>query len=820
MRRSHTISRAGAALVCCLLASHCARLQPVSLAQLFGDAVKAQRRGDYETALGTARQGRDRSAAGSFDRWRFWLLEQEIQMSVGRARQVEPFVSSPLPPSVPRRDELEGRRLMVLGWALSDQNRYDGSLQALGQALRVARALPLSPQREALLAQIEIVRASTLGRTAPDSPEEQQSALAALQHARAANDSFHEASALGTLGYLLLLKGRYEEALYRFLQVLPLAHEHRSDSLLALTLDNIGWCWFRLGELDRAQRYFEQSSGMYVRMGKLQNLHVNLGDQGSAWMERGDLEKAAPLFERAAGIAHDLGDQPAEADWLLNLAGIRAEQGRAEEAAGYLRRVESLRFESAERQTPAWLAYYRGRVAELSGDLSRAAAEYDSVLTLVIGEPSVLFEARARLARLAAARGDLAAADRQFRALLATVEERREGLSSFEARISWFARLVRYHKDYVQFLWRQGRQWRAMEVAESSRARALADASGRDGRRAMPVAGIAERAKRSRCSIASYWLGDEESYVWLFPANGKPSFRKLPPRRELAADISAVRRQIEGLRDPTLHPALARLSTELLVGDLLDGSGCLVVAPDQELYGLNFETLLVNDRYLVESTEVRVTPSLTLQPAAGRSGDGLLLFGDPLTPPQSRLPELAKAGQELTAIARLYPEAAEFRRAAATPQAFLHLPLSRYDLVHIAAHATANRESPLDSAIILSESEGRYQLTAREIAALEMRARLVSLSACHSAGVRSYAGEGTVGLAWSFLHAGASNVIAGLWAIDDQSSSRLLQQTYAGLKAGTTPARALRAAKLSFLSERGALRKPFYWAPFQLYSWS
>jgi CHAT domain-containing protein len=40
------------------------------------------------------------------------------------------------------------------------------------------------------------------------------------------------------------------------------------------------------------------------------------------------------------------------------------------------------------------------------------------------------------------------------------------------------------------------------------------------------------------------------------------------------------------------------------------------------------------------------------------------------------------------------------------------------------------------------------------------------------------------------------------------------------LKKGKSPDAALRAAKLSLLHSSSAFRRPFYWAPFQLYTGS
>ncbi|MGA2003125.1 MAG: CHAT domain-containing protein [Terriglobales bacterium] len=98
-----------------------------------------------------------------------------------------------------------------------------------------------------------------------------------------------------------------------------------------------------------------------------------------------------------------------------------------------------------------------------------------------------------------------------------------------------------------------------------------------------------------------------------------------------------------------------------------------------------------------------------------------------------------------------------------------------------------------------------------------MRADLVTISACYSAGERSYSREGLVGLSWAFLAAGAHNVVAALWDVSDASTVQLMDKFYDELNRGASPDAALRTAKLSLLRGR-EFHNPFYWAPFQLYA--
>jgi len=68
------------------------------------------------------------------------------------------------------------------------------------------------------------------------------------------------------------------------------------------------------------------------------------------------------------------------------------------------------------------------------------------------------------------------------------------------------------------------------------------------------------------------------------------------------------------------------------------------------------------------------------------------------------------------------------------------------------------------------------------------------------------------------LQAGARNVVAGLWDVDDESTARLMSKLYGELARGVPPGDALRIAQLSLLHAGYPYKKPYYWGPFQLYS--
>jgi len=68
------------------------------------------------------------------------------------------------------------------------------------------------------------------------------------------------------------------------------------------------------------------------------------------------------------------------------------------------------------------------------------------------------------------------------------------------------------------------------------------------------------------------------------------------------------------------------------------------------------------------------------------------------------------------------------------------------------------------------------------------------------------------------LSAGARNVVAGLWDVDDRATAELMKDFYDELASGPAPVSALRRAKLRLLRSGGVYRKPRYWAAFETFT--
>jgi CHAT domain-containing protein len=203
----------------------------------------------------------------------------------------------------------------------------------------------------------------------------------------------------------------------------------------------------------------------------------------------------------------------------------------------------------------------------------------------------------------------------------------------------------------------------------------------------------------------------------------------------------------------------------------------------------------------------------------------LLLIGAPVQA-VSEFPALKYADAEIKQVKAAFPPLKEkvIAGADATPSAFFASHPEDHRLVHFVTHGIPNRLVPLDSAVVLSPgSDKQYKLYAREIKNISekklLNADLVTISACYSAGNKTYAGEGQVGLAWAFMRAGAHQVIGSLWEVDDEATPAFMGSMYAQIRKGASPADALHTAKLKMLSSPDHRHhEPYYWASLQLYT--
>ncbi|MEM6344041.1 MAG: CHAT domain-containing tetratricopeptide repeat protein [Bacteroidota bacterium] len=153
---------------------------------------------------------------------------------------------------------------------------------------------------------------------------------------------------------------------------------------------------------------------------------------------------------------------------------------------------------------------------------------------------------------------------------------------------------------------------------------------------------------------------------------------------------------------------------------------------------------------------------------------------------------------------------------AATKEVFLQ-EAAKFKLLHLAMHGLLSGENTEFAALAFhpsSDSAGEFLLSMEEIAAMELAAELVVLSACETGAGRLRQGEGIMSMARAFREAGCPNILMSLWTADDKSSTLIMQDFFNRLKSGDELAEAIRAAKLELMNTQFLQSHPYYWAGF------
>ncbi len=303
------------------------------------------------------------------------------------------------------------------------------------------------------------------------------------------------------------------------------------------------------------------------------------------------------------------------------------------------------------------------------------------------------------------------------------------------------------------------------------------------------------------------------------------------------------------------------LARELLqpAENFIQSADHIIVSAGGNLATLPFEALTWNGNYLINEVTVSTIPSLStlklqqLHPASEYSKD-LFAVANPDFEPQDiddalalrdipraspgRLDPLPATQIEAEQISELFSNTSLISREDANRYNVVNTDFSSFRFVHFATHGFIHREFPEMSGLALSHGDGSVEyLRSREISTLNIPADMVVLSACETAVGPHVTGEGMLGLQRAFLIAGSQSVVASLWRVYDQSTSKLMSDFYANILSSelqintgslfsfgqseneylTTidKANAMRSAKIKMINS-SEFHHPVHWAAFTI----
>lgn len=342
--------------------------------------------------------------------------------------------------------------------------------------------------------------------------------------------------------------------------------------------------------------------------------------------------------------------------------------------------------------------------------------------------------------------------------------------------------------------------------------------------------------------VLAYAVRDDHTLRILLAPRQRPRFERLP------IGAPALREAINGWRKRIIsrsgvqEQAQARALYGMLFSGLsLPADAHLRILPDGPLHALPFAALIDgSDRRLVQAHTLQLEALLpSPEGPAAVPGNAIDLLALVDSTGAGQRPPLPGAAAELAAMRGLpWPSMALLQDAQANPLALLRMgPQARR--LHFAVHGINDPDSPLDSALLLRDANGRPSPLSvwAVFEDLRLRAELVVLAACDTAPGAEVSDTGWLGLTRAFQFAGADEVVSALWAVDDGGTAELMADFHRRLASGEKPVLALAQSQREMIAAAGAQAAstprgvgalgasgvpsrgdhPYYWAGFHLY---
>jgi CHAT domain-containing protein/tetratricopeptide (TPR) repeat protein len=285
--------------------------------------------------------------------------------------------------------------------------------------------------------------------------------------------------------------------------------------------------------------------------------------------------------------------------------------------------------------------------------------------------------------------------------------------------------------------------------------------------------------------------------------------------------------QILSSRNASSDREVVRALNELLMQPVenepaMRGVTAVVIVPHSVLAYMPFAALIGSDgRRLIEKWTLVTLPSASSLPilraehAAGYAGQSMIFAPFP--------DELVGTRAEAASVSRATSSRSVFVGSSAT-EGQLRSALGRDGIVHVASHGVMNAVNPMFSRVELAsgksgstEDDGSLEL--HELLRIPVKSGLVYLSGCETGLGASWStafmqSQDYATLSQALLYAGARNVVATLWRIDDLGASVFAQRFYSALSK-VDPADALAIAQRSMIRD-ARYAAPRYWAAYTI----
>ena len=661
----------------------------------------------------------------------------------------------------------------------------------------------------------------------------------ALEIRKENGDKMEIAECYGNLGIIFEALGQYDKAMEYIDKSLLIRREIGDRKGEAKDYIYKGQVSYSVGEYAVGKNFAQKALAIQKEIGDREGQVASYSSFARFFGHHGQYAKAVQCLREALLIAKETGRKGAETCCYINLGNAYCVLGEYAEAKENIEKALKISKETGDIEQQFACHYHLGWIMMFEGNTEESISNLFSSIQ--------------------------------------HCEDLRSFLGDHDPhKVSLLDKHFTSYQTLSELFCKRGEYVKALYVLELGRARALTELMSTqyfaekqitiDPQSWMGIEGIIKRGSNFTCLYISYFVLD--IYLWILNQKQSVHFRHIK-KDEAVSTIGPVENLSAFLRNPSfrgcqklpqrhcedrsMFPLVAcsssqedivaalrrvgldkddqeqepRPTLELLykifiapMADLLDEPEVLIV-PDRSLYKIPFAALKdENGKYLSETFRIRIVPSLTTlkliqeRPATQCNDRSVLIVGDPDVSYVSEFSQLSFARKEAKMIAE-WLGVQPLLGCQATKQVVLEAMHSA-SLIHFAAHGDAERgeivlapERPVNSTL---QQDG-FLLTMSEVSKVQLSAKLVVLSCCHS-GQGQIKAEGVVGIARAFLGSGARSVLVALWAIEDKATEQFMRRFYEHLVRGESASESLHQA-MKWMRENG-FPEVREWAPFML----
>ena len=731
--------------------------------------------------------------------------------------------------------DLAGSAAMMLAFSYHKQLKYEKAKELFEKALRIMQETG-NRKNEAMC----YSRLRTLFHHVGQYHNSEKYAKKALEISKEIGDKMEIAKCYGILGNVFESLGQYDRAMEYIDKSLLIRREIGDRKGEAIDYIYKGKVCYSVDEYAVGKKFAQEALAIQKETGDRKGEVRSYNSIAIFFLHHGQFAKAVQYLRESLLIAKTTGQRDAEIFCYLNLGNAYVNLGEYAKAKENIGKALKISKETGEvdRQVVchynlAWIMIYEGKTEESISNLFSSIQNCEDL-----------------------------------RSCLGDHEPHKVSLlDKYFPPYQTLSKVFCKRGDYVK----------ALYVLELGRARALTELmstryfAGKqftiDPQSWMGIEGIIKKGSNFTCLYISYRVLD--IYLWILNQKQSVHFRHVK-RNETVSTIGPVGNLNAFLRNPprgcqklpqghcedrSMFPLVAcsssqedivaallrvgwhkddqeqepRPTLELLykifiapMADLLDEPEILIV-PDRSLYKIPFAALKdENGKYLSETFRIRIVPSLTTlyliqeRPAIQCNDRSVLIVGDPDVSEWdvnvlNQLPFARKEAEMIGALLGVQP----LLGCQATKQVVLEA-MPSVSLIHFAAHGNGERgeivlapERPVNSTLQKED----FLLTMSEVSKVQLSAKLVVLSCCHS-GRGQIKAEGVVGIARAFLGSGARSVLVALWALEDKATEQFMRRFYEHLVRGESASESLHQA-MKWMRENG-FPEVRQWAPFML----